>query len=147
MLQDLILTYVWFSKHSSFGIIILEGIPFFDCWILYLLCNNQIISMHIYQSLVVRLNWLTACTCPNKTPIVTFLSDYNKHASTDHLKSPLYVLQYAHWTSDLGIHFSLALSLDAESHAKIHHRSPLDRDTYVYESAPTTTSQNELTCY
>ena len=103
---------------------------------LYLLCNNQSIIMHIYQSLVVSLNWLTMCTCPNTTPIVTFLSAYNQHAITYHLKSPLYVLRYAHLTSDLGIHFSSASSSEAESHAQSHHRISHNRETYIYDSSP-----------
>ena len=85
------------------------------------------------------------CTQPELIPVITFLSAYNHNPSPDHLKLDLYSLCYIHSTFYLGIQLSSASA--TEPHAQIRHPFPHEKEAYIYTSASTPTSQNELIVY
>jgi hypothetical protein len=51
-----------------------------------------------YQSLIGSIRWLATATCPDLTPVHSFLSSYNSKPSTGHMKATLHALHYIHST-------------------------------------------------
>ena len=101
-------------------------------------CSEQ------YQSMVGSLNWLATNSCPDLTPVTSFLAA-NSQSSLSHLDSALYIIKYLCSMVDYGIAFHSNATTMTTSfvHFSFHH----DVEAYKDTMPPTTTEHDQLTAY
>ncbi len=57
---------------------------------------SQLRQTEAYQSLIGSIWWFATATCPDLTPVHSFLLSYNSKPSTGHMKAALHALHYIH---------------------------------------------------
>ena len=59
----------------------------------------------VYKDIVGSINWLATCTCPDITPVLTFLPSCSTNLSKQHYKTAIHALKYLFSTSEDGISY------------------------------------------
>jgi hypothetical protein len=99
----------------------------------------------VYQSIVGCINWLATCTCPDVSPVLSFLASYSNCPSHGHYKAALHALKYLYSTADYGIsfHSDASNTIQAFNHFPHHH----DKEAYSDATPPAPGDCNNLTAF
>ena len=99
----------------------------------------------VYQSLVGSINWLAMCSCPDVSPVLTFLASYSHAPSHQHYKAAIHCLKYLYSTSTHGIsyHSECESTLQAFNHFPHHH----DKEAYSDATPPSPSECQNLTAF
>ena len=58
-----------------------------------------------YHIIVVCINWIATCTCPDIAPVLTFLASYINSTHPQHYKAAVHAIKYLTGTNEYGISF------------------------------------------